>query len=885
MSAKSNEKTDNGDTKINENDALSIFWTFGYNHDLPVINLSDSKINKIAYAANKSAIIYDESEKTQTTLKGHCNKISFITCTDNKKWMATTDIGYNNKLIIWDVTTCVPIRTYFEIFKNGIVYAAFSHDFKYLAILSHRGEESNQKLYVYDWSDVDQNNPKWFLDIFAEYNDQIFLKFHQTDHRQLLSNSDNNTIFYYLNNEKDEINNYSPPLTNSDYNKVLGNFTQSVFLTQYPYRALTATCHGLLIVWDSSIINEKEKLNQPPIFKKSLKLIQIQEKAINVLEVYKDILAIGGESGTLKFFDQSTKLLNWYSNCVVENIVSLSFDKKSESKLNSDIDEKDLSMISDDATINTKKFIIDSFVISSTSSIISRFNTKRNDFEIIIKEFKNPLVSITTNSTLKTICCQNFGQVAITSMCYEPNNGSILVIGTLNGNLHIVNAITLESVIEKPLNFAKAQIIKIIYSSCGKYIVTYNEDWSITLFYKKKDDTKPFGSDWLFGGRHRAHYGPIVDILFGEDVVTKLPRLLSLSHDRHLNFKLKYFQDVILINELLLKEPDVIIKSTGSILISSDSADYNEDHMNKVLSSFDVEYSINLDSDELNISVDEENSNELKKGCLKIVGYDRIELVARPIAMIWHPAINNECFIQTINDELKFKLYNSDTKMCRKTILAPIYASKIKRMINLPKFYHYNIEYSKSDKSEESNKKHYIFFSNENIIGLQLLPASGDPAESIVYVAHDEIVDVAISGDGLYAFTCGGKDGCVHQWLINTDVVDIQISLNSKDANRPFHNMIVEATNLTMDEIEDFFYHAQIRGEGVNSTKTRSVGDTILLEEIPYMMKALGNYSSEKDIEDMTNEIKYSQYSEKGEFVESIGLNDFIKKTDRDRSI
>ncbi|OAF69760.1 hypothetical protein A3Q56_02477 [Intoshia linei] len=49
-----------------------------------------------------------------------------------------------------------------------------------------------------------------------------------------------------------------------------------------------------------------------------------------------------------------------------------------------------------------------------------------------------------------------------------------------------------------------------------------------------------------------------------------------------------FFYTKILINELLLKEPDVIIKSTGSILISSDSADYNEDHMNKVLSSFDV---------------------------------------------------------------------------------------------------------------------------------------------------------------------------------------------------------------------------------------------------------------------------------------------------------
>ena len=57
----------------------------------------------------------------------------------------------------------------------------------------------------------------------------------------------------------------------------------------------------------------------------------------------------------------------------------------------------------------------------------------------------------------------------------------------------------------------------------------------------------------------------------------------------------------------------------------------------------------------------------------------RIEQYAVPLAMIWHPEINKESFVLTVNDQWKYKMYNSTTKMCRKTLLGPTFGSFLKK--------------------------------------------------------------------------------------------------------------------------------------------------------------------------------------------------------------
>lgn len=48
-----------------------------------------------------------------------------------------------------------------------------------------------------------------------------------------------------------EIKSYAPPLTEQDFNRQVGTFSQSIFCSN-SYRALTATSVGNVVVWDNT---------------------------------------------------------------------------------------------------------------------------------------------------------------------------------------------------------------------------------------------------------------------------------------------------------------------------------------------------------------------------------------------------------------------------------------------------------------------------------------------------------------------------------------------------------------------------------------------------------------------------------------------------------
>uniref|UniRef100_A0A8C3BSS4 Cilia and flagella associated protein 251 n=1 Tax=Cairina moschata TaxID=8855 RepID=A0A8C3BSS4_CAIMO len=78
-------------------------------------------------------------------------------------------------------------------------------------------------------------------------------------------------------------------------------------------------------------------------------------------------------------------------------------------------------------------------------------------------------------------------------------------------------------------------------------------------------------------------------------------------------------------------------------------------------------------------------------------------------------------------------------------------------------------------------------------------------------------------------------------------------------------------------ELEDYFYYVQLRSQGIDALETRQVSTHIPLEEIPSVMRAMGFYPSEEEIEEMINEVKFSEYVDTGEQVTKINLGDFIK--------
>ena len=59
--------------------------------------------------------------------------------------------------------------------------------------------------------------------------------------------------------------------------------------------------------------------------------------------------------------------------------------------------------------------------------------------------------------------------------------------------------------------------------------------------------------------------------------------------------------------------------------------------------------------------------------------------------------------------------------------------------------------------------------------------------------------------------------------------------------------------------------------------ESRLINPKVALDQVPSMMRAVGVYLSEREIEDLLNEIRYGTLNELGELVNSISLHEFIQ--------
>lgn len=169
-------------------------------------------------------------------------------------------------------------------------------------------------------------------------------------------------------------------------------------------------------------------------------------------------------------------------------------------------------------------------------------------------------------------------------------------------------------------------------------------------------------------------------------------------------------------------------------------------------------------------------------------------------------------------------------------------------------------------------------FITTDQIGLCIVPLDGNPFANIAFIAHPgQVTNVTYSFDGKYVFTCGGPDATVNMWIVNTEALEAGALLGGEGLV-PFYNLLEGGRDGELfAEMEDYFYYAQLRHQGIDSMETRQVLTKVPLEEVPSIVRALGFFPSEQEIEDMQNEVKFSQYVETGQCVTEIDLGGLIR--------
>ncbi|XP_078410785.1 cilia- and flagella-associated protein 251 [Cetorhinus maximus] len=595
----------------------------------------------------------------------------------------------------------------------------------------------------------------------------------------------------------------SPILTDETFNKIVGLYSQSVFhLT--PSQVLSATSAGNLVIWDTVQTPQIQSDAVKSYKKKALKLMNLQNDSITVVTVSDRYIVTCDVKGCIKFYDEQLCLLNWYSNFNLGPISSISFSSQPAPKA----DGK--TSYPSESNINAQQFIVRNFVVATVDATVAHVTGDGCKLEVLLQEHGAAVHAIACHPAQPLIC-----------------------MGSYCGLL-------------KVWNYEKKEPLCSRLFGTGNYIqcVTYNEAGSL------------LGVGLTDGCVHILDALSLNDecpepFQYARDAVTQI----AFSHDSSYlaTIDSKTTVTVFLFREKswnYLGRQNAHFKPIQSFIFGI----YLDSNQPRLLS---------LGEDRVLVEYDLTHSTE---GDLRILSSERIEQSAVPTCMAWYPPISKESFIITANNQYKLKLYNATTKMCRKTVLGPIYGSPVRKIEVLP--------FSK----DSDVKKCYLAYITDDKVGLQTLPLDGNPHKSCAVICHGTTVsNIACSYDGSYIFTAGGDACTVHMWKVDLTAHEAVTALGGEDLI-PFYGLLEGGRDGELfREMENYFYYSQLRFQRVSTMETREVSTHIPLQEIPFVIRALGFYPTEKEIEDMLNEVKFSKYVETGRYVTDIDLGEFIK--------
>ncbi len=81
----------------------------------------------------------------------------------------------------------------------------------------------------------------------------------------------------------------------------------------------------------------------------------------------------------------------------------------------------------------------------------------------------------------------------------------------------------------------------------------------------------------------------------------------------------------------------------------------------------------------------------------------------------------------------------------------------------------------------------------------------------------------------------------------------------------------------TYQDMKDFFYYSMIRSKDENTTKTRRLNGKVPLDELPNLMRAMGYYPTQQEVDNMKDEVKFSDFADTGTHQNEVDMNTFVR--------
>ncbi|KZC04530.1 WD repeat-containing protein 66 [Dufourea novaeangliae] len=855
--------------------------------------------------------MYNYETKTAVTLQGHQYAVRTISVTNDGKWLLSADFEIDPVVVIWDTESGVPICTLFNPHGESHLSAArISPNAKYIVTV---GNERYQKVYFWLWT-YGKDEPNVFLKMLfiasVELTETCLdrvkeITFNEDLPEEFALTTENSVVF--LTWEQSKLTYYCPRIAGNV--RRYGTLNCSCYLSKVQ-RMLTATSHGYVLIWceTSEKTRSKDKGKM-----KHIKSVRLQKYCLTVIQHHKGMVVVGTAVGRINFYDLELKLLYWCNNYGLDSIRSIGFTLESsllgpvasdststyDSESAEEGEEQDDPLQSTlcaekikllkltegttvpyqqvdstitlnveymykdhekkhkksnrphqvplDATFENAPFHVDPFLVSSTVGAIALLDIPALKCRLLFQDVGAPITSLAAHPRSNYIVTGN-AQGLLSLYQYEkrklivrrktppvPDFHVFLDKQAKTGNIRYVTC---------PQSYDSVVAVSVLrYSPLGKHFLVCGLD---------------NGTLWIL---HPITLEPIHNIPYKHSTEA----ILQLAFTECAEY-MAYSDNTLVVA--------VFKRNHGSFL-----GDYLWDFLGKyhthMATITDILFGpatpisvapqlFSLGEDKRLVEYDLKNSGPYPEPGLMISAIYQIECTATPLCLAWYPDFSIEKFLMISNSEYKYRLLNDVTKMIRGTFLGPIFGAPV---------HHFEVL-----RNKELKKNQYVIFVTEKEIGLQIIPFDGDPYKILGMIGHPrKITNTCVDSDGTHLFTSGYNDHCVLMWKIKCRSVDI-LAHQGGNGLSPYYCLLEGGRDgWLIHEMKDLFYYAQILHQGENTTATRIVSDKVSAKQIPNLMRAVGFYPSNEDIEILMSEISYRNYAESGQIIEEITFEEFVK--------